>query len=841
MPPFPVTTAVPCHAMRATALAVALLAVACALVPARAQSGSGAATVPSASQTDPADQADTGALANTPVTLRATPRLAEKVAPSGHGVPSFLSGNQISGRPDLETVVNGNAELRRPGLSVHADQMRYDQTTDVVTVLGNVHANDGGNRYRAPQGRVQTDAMEGVFLHPSYELLINGGHGQAERVDLLDPDRSVIINGNYTTCRPGDPVIPQQGDIQSASNPDWKPDWVLRAKRMSIDQDTGMGQAEDGVIVFKGVPILAAPSLTFPLSSERLSGWLTPTFGLDNQSGLTLALPYYWNIAPNRDATLTSTVMTRRGEEFDGEFRYLESNYKGTLEAVYMPYDLLRNRNRWGLFAHDDGNFDTGFSSIGHIGFGLNFNRVSDNNYWQDFPQQGLFNLSRLLDNDGSLSWAHPGKYGDWSVSLSAQSWQVLQEPTSIIVPPYARLPELNVRWGRTAATNGTGDWDYSVEGDYTRFQAPSALTSQPNANRTYLDAWLSHPWRQSWGFLTPKVELNAVNYQFSSALTGAGVNGSTANIVVPTASLDSGLIFERDARYFGRSFTQTLEPRLLYVYTPNRNQNNIPLYDTGPYDFNFASIWVDNTFVGHDRFSNENTVTGGVTSRLLDPNSGSELLQLAVAQRYRFSPQQVTVPGQTPSGRGWSDVMLGGGVSWDPRWSVDTVLQYNTNTHQSTNTTLNLHYAPGPLRLVNFAYSRDLNLNNEYYDIGFQWPLFERAQRQVDRTENPSDRKGGACKGGSWYGVGRLNYSIIDHQMIDGILGVEYDAGCWVGRVVLEKLETTTATVTKRLMFQLELSGLTRLGMDPISSLRENIPGYQPTGQPGTPPSRFS
>jgi LPS-assembly protein len=334
-------------------------------------------------------------------------------------------------------------------------------------------------------------------------------------------------------------------------------------------------------------------------------------------------------------------------------------------------------------------------------------------------------------------------------------------------------------------------------------------------------------------------VEFNAVHYQFSSPLTGGG-NG-TANIVVPTASLDSGLIFERDAHYFGRGFTQTLEPRLMYVYTPHRNQNNIPIYDTGPYDFNFATIWADNAYVGHDRFSDENTVTGGVTSRLIDPTTGSELLRLDVAQRYRFTPQQVIVPGETPSGRGWSDLLLGADVNWTPHWGVDTVLQYNTSTHQSTRTLLNLRYAPGPLRLVNFAYSREVDLNNQYFDIGVQWPLFERAQRQVDTTSNPSGRKGGTCNGGSWYGVGRLNYSIVDHDVIDGILGVEYDAGCWVGRLVVEKLQTTTATATKRLLFQIELSGLTRLGMDPIKSLRENIPGYQPTGQIGTPPSRFS
>ena len=815
------------------ALAVALLLAAHAPVPARAQSQDDAP--------DPAAELPLNDAPDPPLILRATPRLAERV-PKDSAPPAFISGDRMGGRPDLEITIDGNAQLRRPGLSARADHLLYDQTTDVVTVQGNVRANDQGNRYRAPQGQVQADAIEGFFLQPAYELLINGGHGQAERLELLDADRQVIINGNYTTCRPGDPVVSGEGDIQSAGDPDWRPDWVLRTKRLTIDQETKQGRAEGGVIEFKGVPILAAPSLTFPIDSGRISGWLPPTLWQDNKSGLVLALPYYWNIAPNRDATLTSTAMSRRGVQLDGEFRYLESDYRGRIDAAYMLRDQLRNRDRWALFANHSGSIDTGLPAVGPLGLNLNFNRVSDNNYWQDFPQDGLFNLSRVFSQDGTLSWARPGAYGDWGVTLRAQTWQVLQitqDPKSpnFITPPYERLPELTVRWGRAGATNGTGAWDYAVESGYTRFQAPAALTNQPNADREYINAWLSHPWLRPWGFVTPKLELNAVNYQFSGPIADGA---RSASVTVPTASLDSGLIFERPARYLGRDFTQTLEPRLMYVYTPYRRQNDIPLYDTGPYDFNFAAIWAGSSFVGHDRVSDNDTVTGGLTSRLIDPVTGSELLRLAVAQRYRFSPQRITLPGQTSTGRGWSDLLLGMGINWTTRWSLDLLQQYNLTTHQSTRTTLNLRYAPGPLRLFNLAYSRQPDMNNEYFDVGFQWPLSERARRQT-ADANLSDRKGGACRGGGWFGVGRLNYSLVDHQIVNSILGLEYDAGCWVGRLVLEKLQTTSVTSVKRILFQLELSGLVRLGNNPISSLRQNIPGYQPAGQPGTPPSRFS
>jgi LPS-assembly protein len=661
-------------------------------------------------------------------------------------------------------------------------------------------------------------------------------------VELLDPYRQVIINGIYTTCRPSDPAIPADGgDIQSASNPYWQPDWFLRARRLTIDQDINIGHAQDALVVFKGVPILVVPSMTFPIDSGRISGWLAPTFALDNQSALTFALPYYWNIAPNRDMTITPTVRTRRGVQLENEFRYLENDYQGKVGLSYMPGDQLRHRDRWSLNLQHSGSITTGLPVISQLGVGLNINRVSDNNYWQDFSENGLFNLSRILSQDGSLSWSTPGRLGDWNVNLRAQTWQVQQQDSSLIVPPYSILPELKVNWGKSAATDGEGSWDYAVEASTARFirRLPSTLTdTQPNANRTYVNAWISRPWINSWGFVTPKVELNGISYGFSTP-TSTGV--TSANVIVPTASLDTGLKFERQMNVLGQEYTQTLEPRLMYVYTPYKNQSDIPLYDTGAYGFNFATIWGSNSFAGHDRISDNNTLTGGVTSHLLDSEMGSELLRFAIAQRYRFSPEKVTLPGQSITARGWSDLLLGAGINLNTRWSFEALQQYNLTTHSSTRTALNMRYSPGPLQLVNVAYSREVDLNNRFFDVGFQWPLGERSRAQLSQASNPSGMRGKACRSGSWFGVGRLNYSIVDQKVVDGILGMEYDAGCWVGRVVVERIGTTTTTATKRVIFQLELSGLARLGINPITTLRQKIPGYQPAGQPGQTPSRFT
>ena len=750
-----------------------------------------------------------------PLQLQATPLLAEKLPDNAHP-PTIVYGDRISGRTDLETVIEGQAELRQPGRVARADKLVYDQTTDIATVTGDVRMNAEGDRYTATSGQIQIDAMAGFLLQPTYRFLASGAHGTAERLDLLDRGRARVTQGTYTTCQRG--------------GPDWMPDWILRADKLELDREDDEGRAEGAVLEFKGVPILPVPAMSFPLSERRKSGWLPPTIGLDNKSGLDLSVPYYWNIAPNRDATFTPAIMLRRGVEVGGEFRYLENNYSGRLNANLLPNDKLRDgRNRWGYFARHNGTYDTGIDGIGAVGLGLNLNRVSDNDYWRDFSRGGLSLTTRLLANDGALTWSR----GDFSASARALKWQTLQDVNAPIIPPYDRLPQLAARWGRV---NDRG-FDYAVDGDFTRFRADSFWTQQPNADRSFLHAQLARPITRSWGFLVPKVQLHATSYQFDRPLADGRTSASR---VLPTFSLDSGLVFERDAQYFGRGFRQTLEPRLMYVYTPYRNQSLLPNYDSGAYDFNFATIWAENAFAGNDRIVDNNLVTGGLTTRLLDPESGAEVVRLGLAQRYRFSGQQVVLPGGTPTRRGLSDIMLGAGINWDPRWSFDSVVQYNPDTRRSTRTTLQWRYSPGPYRTVSAAYRHQRDLQSEHLDVGWQWPLSDLTGRRGELGTTTARSGSGSCNG-RWYSVGRLNYSLRESRLVDAILGVEYDAGCWIGRVVLEKLTSSTTSSTKRIMFQLEFVGLSRLGSNPLRTLRNNIPRYQYLREETTSPSRFT
>ena len=309
------------------------------------------------------------AQASDPLTLRASPLLAEK-PPAKVGAATTVYGERASGRVGLEAVLEGQAEMRQPGTVARAERLRYDQGEDTVTVSGGVRLNQAGDRYTAESGQLRVDAVEGFLLRPTYQFLASGAHGEATRLEWLDQDRASLLRATYTTCVRG--------------GPDWVPDWVLRADRLDIDREDDEGRAAGAVLEFKGVPILPVPVLSFPVSERRRSGWLPPTLGLDNKSGLDLSVPYYWNIAPNRDATFTPGLMSRRGVDLAGEFRYLESGYQGRVNANLTPNDRLRDgRNRWGYFLRHNGRHDTGIDAVGAVGLGLNLNRVSDDDYWR--------------------------------------------------------------------------------------------------------------------------------------------------------------------------------------------------------------------------------------------------------------------------------------------------------------------------------------------------------------------------------------------------------------------------------------------------------------------------
>lgn len=724
--------------------------------------------------------------------------------------PTFYYGDRSSGQADENLVLEGNAVMRKSDMVVRADRMEYTQADDMAKAQGNVYVNRGGNIYTGERLELKVDAFEGFFEKPTYKFLANGGQGDASRAEFLDDKRLLLRDATYSTCR-------REG------GPSWMPAWMLKARTLNIDTEEEVGIAEGGVLRFQDVPILAFPEMSFPLTDKRKSGFLPPTVGLDNLNGVETTVPYYWNIAPNRDATFFPTIMTKRGIDMGAEFRYLEPTYNGTLRGSYMPDDKLRDRERWSYAAKHSGSIDTGISGLGKLGLNLNLNRVSDDNYWSDFGLQSESLTERLLANDGTLSWAS----GNFSSSIRALKWQTLQDAATPIVPPYDRLPQ----WVGRYARYDVGGFDYSLDADYTQFEADKRLTLQPNAKRSFITGQISRPWLAPGWFVTPKLMFNSTNYQFDERLAN-GMNSAT--VTVPTFSLDTGLIFERAANFFGKNVTQTLEPRAFYVNTPYRNQNYLPIYDTVQNDFNFATVFTENTFSGHDRISDSNLLTLGLTTRFLNAETAEEYARFGVAQRVRFKDQLVTMPGVAPVVDRLSDFLAGASVNWDRKWSTDATVQYNQKTNRSERALLSGRWSPSDYRSISAAY-RYRRDQSESVDVSWQWPLNDL---WGDKGKNLGPGRGQGE--GRWYSVGRLNYSLQENKMVDSVMGFEYDAGCWLGRIVIERLQRSTDTVNQKILFQIEFVGFARLGASPLAALRENIPRYQYLRENTTTPSRF-
>jgi len=447
--------------------------------------------------------------------------------------------------------------------------------------------------------------------------------------------------------------------------------------------------------------------------------------------------------------------------------------------------------------------------------YSANALRVSDDDYWKDFPRAVASLTPRLLASDLQLS----RPLGSWETYGRVQRWQVLQDadPAARIEAPYERLPQIGARVARPV---GAG-LHLNVETELNRFVDPSEGLSSPRPTgvRLHLLASLSRPVTTPGWTFTPKLSLNAASYALDQPLADGRRNAAR---VIPSLSVDSAWLLERDTNWFGRAVRQTLEPRLMYVTTPFRSQSALPNFDAAARDFNFESIFTENSFSGIDRVSDAHQLTAGVTTRILDPDTGAESLRLGLVQRYLFRDQLIT-PDGPPFTQRFSDVLLLGSTSLVPRWSLDASVQYNPDSNRVVRSILGARYNPGPFRTLSATYRLARGLS-EQLEIGWQWPVYGRTP---DQPVDPARAATGACKG-SWYSVGRINYSTRDTRITDSVLGLEYDAGCWIGRIVAERQSTGRSEATTRLLLQLELVGLSRLGSNPLQVLKDNIPGYR-------------
>lgn len=720
--------------------------------------------------------ASTGALAQ-------QPWIANQL--DGNEGPTTFEGEALTGRPDREVRLQRNVEIRRGPTVVNADDMNYDVVDDRVDAKGNVRVLRQGNRFQGDELRLKLDTGVGYMRSPVYRLMQRNAQGYAERIDFESEDVATINNGVYTTC----------------NGPD--PDWYLKTGKLTLDDSTGIGVARNAMLVFKGVPVAGTPRISFPLGEQRKSGFLAPTFLSSTNTGLQLSVPYYWDIAPNRDVTLRPRFMATRGLMLGADVRYLERDLAGETRFEFMNDDQRAGDLRYGLSMRHNQRFDSG------VALAADFNRASDDNYARDFPLSQVFLRPgfnrRLLPQTATLSYGS----GPWGGSLQFSDFQVLQDPLARIGIPYARLPQLNLSYAQYTDTG----LELTMGTQYTRFMHPT----QVQGDRLVVNPRVTYTELQGPGyFFRPSFSVHGTVYSLDRVIDPAM---SSPTRVLPTFTADTGLIFERDTSFLGRNAIQTLEPRAFYTYTPYvaQNSNLYPNFDSTIADFSYAQIFRENRFVGNDRIGDANQLTLALSSRYLE-SDGAERLRLAVAQRFNLTPPKVGLgTALQDMGDARSDVLLlaSGRVTRETR--LDASFQYNQVRGDINRVSFGVYWQPAPMKVVNAQYRRDSrnlpdipNTNFELIDVSSQWPLTSR-----------------------WYGVGRLNYLLDQKRIGQSLAGVEYQADCWIFRMVSQRLPTAAGVVNTTFFIQLEFNGLSALGMNPMRALRGNIPGYQPLTQP--------
>ncbi|WP_313951758.1 LPS-assembly protein LptD [Accumulibacter sp.] len=753
---------------------------------------------------------------------------------------TFLSGQRITGVVEREVVAEDDAELLQGDKVLTADRMTYWPVDDEIEAVGSVRLQQGDDLISGPKMRLKLEEQFGFFDQATYFMKrqspaaaararaletgdprltptepgsdftsgfaapralnivpgqtkikyrdsMNDGvteaRGKAERVDFEGENQVRLTSATYTTCKPGDD------------------DWYLSVADLKLDYDNEVASGNDATVHFLGVPILYTPWMSFSLNNKRKSGFLTPTYGSSSDSGLEFTLPYYWNIAPNMDATFEPRLMTKRGLLLGTDVRYLNAAYGGiytsTARVEVLPNDRVANINRWGVGLNHNQTTANGFSGA------INYNRVSDNDYYTDLSSEISKTSETQLLQQGLLSY---GGAGWWSATANVQSFQTLQpDPQNPVAKPYRLLPQLTVN----ARQPDLFSTDSAFFGQYSSFVHPDS--SMVEGQRTVLQPQVSLPYVTPGWYVIPRVGVNVTQYALSYP-TSAAAAPDSINRTLPIASVDSGMTFERPSNWFGRDYTQTLEPRLFYLNIPYKNQNDIPIFDTALADFNFAQIFADNQFSGWDRINNANQLTAALSSRLINPLTGSEIMRGMIGQRLYFTDDKVTLPGATPRNSNESDFLAGFTGQVLPRVYADAALQYNMGDQQFERYSMGARYFPEAGKLINASYSYNTQSVTpiKQVDVSGQWPINAR-----------------------WQAVGRYNYSFETNNAIEIIGGLEYQAGCWALRVVGHRLQTSEANATTRAFVQLELNDFARIGSSPLNLLQRRISGYGVANQP--------
>jgi LPS-assembly protein len=729
-------------------------------------------------------------------------------------LPTNITGDRLSGT-DIQPVFSGNVILRRGDQFLGAENLKIDKETGQYDAQGDIRYQDTGMRLVAgdASGNQNDDTHRLEDVH--YQLMSRRGNGGAEHIEMQGT-HGALYGATYSTCPPEDR------------------DWELRAQRIDVDTEEGLGVARNATLRIGKVPVLYVPWFQFPIDDRRRTGLLYPSVSLSGRNGFDWRQPVYLNLAPNYDMTLTPRIMTDRGFQLGTEFRYLVPGGAGEMQFEFLPNDKLTDRERDEEIAdgvpaenrRDDNRALFRFTGSQRLTSTwkarANLNWISDARYLEDFSNR----INGLAPYSLGSSIGIYGGGAHWDASLTADYKQLADYTLTRNILPYNRLPRATFHldqplrpWLRTG-----------VDSEAVRFQHPT----RNEGSRFDFKPWISMPLEGASWYVTPILAWRYTGYQLSDELTEQVArtrarayvleNGGslTPDLIarfrndrptraLPIGSINAGLFFDRESEIGGQSFLQTLEPRLFYLRVPYEDQSDLPLFDTRPLTFSWGQLFRDNRYTGADRQMDANQLTLALTTRLIRQADGREKLSASVGQIRYFDDSRVVYPGETPVERGKSAWVVGANYAVNDRWDVGASYQWDPKFRRQDLGSLRTRYLIGDDGVVNLGYRYRRNLL-EQVDFSFLYPL------------SPS-----------WSLVGRYYYSLyrndargIEPGLLEGIAGIQWDSCCVSARLVGRRyIHNREGELDNAIELQIELKGLGSAGPDTESRLRRAILGY--------------
>ncbi len=667
---------------------------------------------------------------------------------------------QLGAEPSA--VMSGGILLRRDDKLAGADTARYDPDNRSLHLEGGVRYEDPGTQIASDSAEFAYETGRIRFEGAEFSLGSSQGRGAADALEINQDGRLVLEGVEYTTCPPG------------------SEDWLLRGKSIDLDTREGVGTAKGIKLQFRGIPILYAPYMSFPIGDARKSGVLTPEIGSAGRSGNEIRVPYYFNIAPNYDATITPRLLTSRGLQLETQFRYLTEKNEGVITAEYLNDDSILKQARHQVRFQHRTLFDNGWRNS------LDYREVSDSQYFEDLG--GSLSISSITHLDRNVRFDYYGER--FSLFGQVQDYQTIDDAIRPVDEPYRRIPQLLA----------SGSWPLGllrlgIRGEVVNFDRDVGVTGwRLNASPS-----VGLPIARPGWFVSPALAVDHTRYELGDVPSGDPTNPSRS---VPIGSLDTGMVLERTMGAANR--VQTLEPRLLYVHIPHRDQDGLPLFDTITPDLNLVQLYRKNRFLGIDRIGDTDQLSIGVTSRVLDVSSGQELMTATVGQTRYFSDRQVALPETTVSNIERSDYIAQLSFLLLENVNFDFGHQWGTGGSGTTKSEARLQYRPASNKLLNLAY-RYRRDSLEQGDLSWSWPVSTQ-----------------------WNFVGRYNFSFRDEEVLEQFFGLEYESCCWGLRLVSRRhISTRDGTRDSSFGLQLVLKGMTSVGTAADKLLERGILGY--------------